>query len=31
MGSHFSFIVATCSDGVFSILFVAGLATYWRR
>jgi putative oxidoreductase len=29
LGSDFSFIVATCSDGFFSILVVAGLATRW--
>jgi putative oxidoreductase len=29
LGNHFSFIVATCSDGFFSILVVAGLATRW--
>ena len=29
LGSHFSFIVATGSDGFLSILVVAGLATRW--
>jgi putative oxidoreductase len=29
LGSHFSFIVATGSDGLLSILVVAGLATRW--
>lgn len=29
LGSHFSFIVATCSDGILSILVVAGLGTRW--
>ena len=29
LGSHVSFIVATCSDGLFSILVVAGLGTRW--
>ena len=29
LGSHFSFIVATCSDAFLSILVVAGLGTRW--
>jgi putative oxidoreductase len=29
LGSQVSFIVATCSDGFFSILVVAGLGTRW--
>jgi len=29
LGSHVSFIVATCSDAFFSILVVAGLGTRW--
>ena len=29
LGSHVSFIVATCSDGFLSILVVAGLGTRW--
>jgi putative oxidoreductase len=29
LGSYVSFIVATCSDGFFSILVVAGLGTRW--
>lgn len=29
LGSHASFIIATCSDGFFSIVVVAGLGTRW--